>query len=163
MFNTYTTVKCTLAYILICLFSVFASNEHMPTHTLLIDTHHYWPPSASSKGDWSFSIPNMQVVTGLINNEAHRVYGSRIPPQVLYHLLRATERGLCEINRSICLPAAKPRWPSSHWQNKTSQQPPDSRAEEGVQDLQNPAQDHVISKPNVLDNTKTEAWVYFLN
>ncbi len=147
MFNIYAIGKYpiyTLAHFFICLFACFLSLHQM--HTLLIDTHHYWPPSASSKDSRSFSIPNMRVVTSLINNEAHRAYASRISPQVLYHLLRATERGRWEINRGICLPAAKPRRPSSHWQNKTSQQPSESRAEEGVQNLQKLPQNHVISK-----------------
>lgn len=92
------------------------------SHALLISTHRHWRPSASSKGSRYFSIPNMRALTGLINSEAHGAYASRISTQVLHHLLRAAERGRCEVNRGICLPAAQPRWPSSHWQNKTSQQ-----------------------------------------
>lgn len=83
---------------LVSLFLVCLSIAH--THSL-IDIHHHWPLSASSKRSRYFSIPNMWAVTGLINNKAYGAYASRIPPRVLYHLLRATVRGRCEINRGI--------------------------------------------------------------
>lgn len=95
-----------------CSSSVFASNAPRDTltHCLLIHTC----TDDHLRGSRSFSIPNMRAVTGLINNEAHGAYTRWISPQVLYHLLRAAEHRHCEINRGICLPAAKPRWPSSH-------------------------------------------------
>lgn len=56
---------------------------------------------------------------------------SWISPQVLYHLLRAAERGHCEINRGIWQPAAEPQCPSFHCENKTSQQPCKNRVTGG--------------------------------
>lgn len=43
----------------------------------------------------------MQAVPGLINSDVCRAHTNRIPSQVLYHLLRATVLGSCEINSGV--------------------------------------------------------------
>lgn len=100
-------LSCLLIYLLVRCSPAFDLHaRRVPlSHTFLISTcrcrrrRHRRPSARSQGGGGCVSIPNMRPLTGLISREARRAHAGRISTQVLHHLLRAAERGRCEVNR----------------------------------------------------------------